>query len=486
MRVRRERPALTALTVALMLTGCAAVGPNYVAPETEAPTAWQGATAAKVTIAPAAPADLARWWQTLDDPTLSRLIDQALRDSLDLRTAEAKLRQARAQRALAGAQLFPTVSGSAGGQRVKASGESGGGGTGNLFNAGFDASWEPDVFGGLRRGEEAAQADLEASEASLHDVQVSLSAEVALNYVELRNYQTRLEIARANAASQQETLQLTEWRAQAGLTTELDVAQARSNLEQTRAQLPTLDTGRAEAEHRLETLLGLQPGALQASLASPGGVPEIPERIIVIIPADTLRQRPDVSAAERGLAAETARIGEVQAEAYPSFPLKGSIGLAALTLGNLVSADAGLGSLAGSIAGPIFDAGRIRQQVAIQTAVQEQALINYQATVLNALEEVENALVSLANARQRRENLQNATQAAQVAAQLARFRYSSGIIDFQTVLDTERTVLTLEDSLISSQAEGVSALIQLYKALGGGWSPTAVDQANVSAQGNTT
>ena len=482
---RFSYPKAMPLMAALLLSGCAAVGPNYVAPDPAVPATWQGAAAAQVTISPTTPEDLATWWKQLDDPTLTTLIEQALRNSPDLHAAQAKLRQARAQRALAGAELFPTLSGSAAGQRAKASGQSGGGGVANLFNAGFDASWEPDVFGGLRRGEEAAQADLEASEANLHDVQVSLSAEVALNYVELRNYQTRLEIAKANADSQLETLKLTQWRAEAGLTTALDVEQARSNLEQTRAQIPSLDTGRAEAEHRLAILLGQQPGTLHSTLANSAKIPEIPERVIVTIPADTLRQRPDVRAAERTLAAETARIGEVEAKRYPSFNLSGSIGLAALTLGNLNSVDATTGSLLGSIAGPIFDAGRIRQQVAIQTAVQEQALVNYQSTVLSALEEVENALVALANTRQRQQSLQNATRAAQLAALLARHRYTTGIIDFQTVLDTERTVLTLEDSLTASEAEQVSALIQLYKALGGGWSLTSVETV-ASAQGKSS
>ncbi|MBE2293421.1 MAG: TolC family protein, partial [Phycisphaerales bacterium] len=214
------------------------------------PATWQGATAAEIAVTPTASEDLAIWWRQLDDPTLNQLIEQALQGSLDLRTAEAKLREARARRSLAGAELSPTVSGSATGQRVKSSGESGSGETTNRFGAGFDASWELDVFGGLRRGVEAAQADLEASQANLHDVQVSLIAEVGLNYVDWRAAQTALDIARANATSQAETLQLTQWRAQAGLTSVLDVEQARTNLEQTKAQIPSLETTRVEAEHR--------------------------------------------------------------------------------------------------------------------------------------------------------------------------------------------------------------------------------------------
>ena len=478
-RFRRSAGLLTAI----LLAGCAAVGPDYAAPERATPATWRGAAAAGVAVAPTAPTDLANWWRQLDDPTLTGLIEQALQTSLDLRTAQAKLREARARRALAGAELFPTVSGSAAGQRVKASGESGGGGTANRFSAGFDASWELDIFGGLRRSVEAAQADLEASEASLRDVQVSLAAEAAINYVELRASQAALDIARANAASQAETLQLTQWRAQAGLTSTLDVEQARANLEQTQAQIPSLETSRAEAEQRLAILLGQPPGALAERLAQPGGIPRIPSRVTVGIPADTLRQRPDVGVAERRLAAETARIGVAEAQAYPNFSLGGSLSLEALTVGALSSGDAVAGSVLGSLAAPIFNAGRIRQQVNIQTAVQEQAWVNYEATVLNALGEVENALVALANTRQRQSHLREAVDAARLAARLARHRYSAGLIDFQTVLDTERTVLTVEDKLTLSEADGVKTLIQLYKALGGGWSPDPANPIAAHAQG---
>lgn len=480
-----QRAFVTALVAALLLSGCAAVGPNYAAPELATPATWRGAAAATVTVAPTTPEDLATWWRQLDDPTLTGLIEQALQTSLDLRAAQAKLREARARRALAGAELFPMVSGTAAGRRVKVSGESGGGGTANLFSAGFDASWEPDVFGGLRRGVEAAQANLEASQASLYAVQVSLVAEVGLNYVEFRASRAALDIARANAASQAETLQLTQWRAQAGLTTALDVEQARANLEQTRAQIPSLETSRAEAEHRLEILLGQQPGALGQRLAQPGGIPRIPAPVTVGIPADALRQRPDVRVAERTLAAETARIGAVEAQAYPNFSLSGSLGLDALTLGALASGNAAAGSVLGSVAAPIFDAGRVRQQVNIQTAIQEQALINYESTVLNALAEVENALVALANTRQRQDNLREARQAARLAARLARHRYSAGLSDFQTVLDTERTVLTVEDKLALSEADGAKSLIQLYKAVGGGWSPAPANSIAANARGTS-
>ncbi|MBL8251618.1 MAG: efflux transporter outer membrane subunit [Candidatus Competibacter sp.] len=485
MTLRLQRAVVIASMAACSLVGCEAVGPKEVAPDPMAPPIWQGAAAAQVAVTRMTPAELAIWWQQLNDPTLAELIDRALQNSLDLRAAQAKLREARARRALAGANRFPTVTVGGSANVSKGSSETGAGNTRELYNAGFDAGWEPDVFGGLRRAEEAAQADLEAAEANLCAAQVSLAAEVALNYVELRAYQDRLTIASANLASQSETLRLTQWRAQAGLVSTLDVEQARSNLAQTRAQIPALETARAGAERRLEILLGRLPGGLTGALSAATGVPSVPARITASIPADTLRQRPDVRAAERKLAAETARVGAAESERYPRFNLSGSLGLEALTLGGLAGTDALTRGVLGSVAAPIFDAGRIRRQIAIQTAVQEQAFIAYQATVLNALSEVENALTALANTRERQRSLNDALQSARLAATLARQRYSSGIIDFQTVLDTERSVLNLENDLKSSQAEHASALIQLYKALGGGWSPSASDGA-FKTQGNVS
>jgi NodT family efflux transporter outer membrane factor (OMF) lipoprotein len=434
------------------------------------PPAWTGAQEYDA----ARTEDLSRWWLKLDDPLLSDLVQQALANSPDLQSAQARLRQARARRALAGAERFPTVTGSASASRTKGSEETGSGATRNLYRAGFDASWEPDVFGGIRRGIEAAQADLESSKASLHATQVSLAAEVALNYVELRGLQGRIEIARANLSNQLETLQITEWRNQAGLVTSLDVEQARTSAEQTRAQIPLLETSLAEAEHRLAILAGKPPGTLNAMLAVQAPIPSVPDQVAVGIPADTLRQRPDVRAAERRLAAETARIGQQTANLYPAFQLSGSLGLEALSLDALTGGHATAASLAASAIGTIFDGGRIRQQIAIQTAVQEEALAGYQSAVLTALEDVEDALVALAQDRSRQDTLRRAEESAGNAEQLARQQYAAGLVDFQTVLSTQRTLLIAQDGLKSGEADTASALIQLYKALGGGWSP-AVD-----------
>jgi len=453
-------PRLAMLWAALALAGCASVGPEYRAPALAVPETWQTAPAGT---AETAPERLARWWAQLDDPLLSGLIEQALEANPDLAAARAALREARARRRVAGADraIDLTASGTA------SRSAPGGGSASTLYSADLDASWEADVFGGIRRGIEAAQADYQYARATLADAQVSIAAEVALNYVGLRSYQQRLAIARANLESQTETLQLTRWRVKAGLASSVELQQARSNREQTAAQIPTLETGRIQAAYALAVLLGEPPGGA-TRVAGPGTLPAIPRRIAIGIPADTLRQRPDVRAAERKLAAETARIGVATAKLYPALRLSGSIGVEAASLGALAGADIARSLLAG-VTGTLFDGGRLRGQVDIQQAVQEQALANYRAAVLTALQVVEVALVALEHSRLREEALTRAADAARAAALLARQRYQGGLIDFQTVLETDRTRLSVEDSLAGVRADRVTALIQLYKALGGGW-----------------
>jgi NodT family efflux transporter outer membrane factor (OMF) lipoprotein len=465
-------PSALILLAALGLSGCAAVGPDYVLSWPGLPAAWTRADAsAQAAVQAEAAGDLSQWWQRLDDPLLSALVAEALQASPDVRSAQSRLREARARRTVAAAARYPGVTASGSARRSETSEETGSGDARNFFSAGLDASWEADVFGGVRRSVEAAEADLESSRANLDAARVSLAAEVALNYVAVRALQARLGIARANLASQSETLQLTDWRAQAGLVSSQDVEQARSNREQTRAQIPALDTSLAEAEHTLDVLLGKTPGTLHARLAAPRGLPAAPQQIAVGIPADTLRQRPDVRAAERRLAAETARLGVAEAARYPSFTLSGSIGLEALTLGALGSGGAAASSLLAGVGAPIFDAGRLRAQAELQDAVREQAQVSYEQVVLAALQEVENALVSLVRTREREAALASAVESTRNATMLAQQRYSAGLIDFQSVLDTERSLLSVEDSLAATRADGVSAVVRLYKALGGGWSP---------------
>ena len=455
----------------LALAGCAAVGPDYVPPKPDAPSVWRQTDGVVSAAGAAASADLAVWWERLNDPLLTQLMQEALRASPDLRTAQAALRGARARRDAADAARYPDLSASGNASRSRSSRETGSGATRNFFSAGFDASWEIDVFGGTRRAVEASEADLDSARASLDDAHVSLVAEVASTYVSVRALQLRLGIARANLDAQTETLQLTDWRQQAGLVNTQDVEQARANLEQTRAQLPALQASLTEAEHQLDVLLGQPPGSLHARLAGTGDLPALPAQVAVGIPADTLRMRPDVRTAERRLAAETARVGVAEAARYPGFALNGSIGVEALTLGALSGGNAGASSLLAGVTAPLFDAGRRRAQVEAQDAVREQAQVAYERSLLAALQDVENALSALARSQERQRALTGAADAARNAAALARQRYTAGLVDFQSVLDTERTRLSVEDSLASTRADGVLALIRLYKALGGGWSP---------------
>ncbi len=445
------------------LAGCA-VGPDYVKQDPAAPANWSVTAGARI-----AQQDISHWWLRLDDPMLTELITTALRNSPDMRSARAKLQESRARLDITDAGLMPRLNAALGANRSK----SGDASPANQFNAGFDASWEIDLFGGLRRASEAAEADAGATLANLYNTQVTLAAEVALNYVQLRSLQQRLAIARNNLAAQRETLKITEWRAQAGLVTSMEVEQANSNLQQTLAGIPALATNLSKAENRLAVLLGQFPASLHDKLDASAALPPLPDEIALSIPADTLRQRPDVQAAERRVAAETARIGQESAARYPSFSLGGSLGWKALTAGGLGDSANLTRSLSASLAQPLFDGGRLSSRVGAQNAVQQQALIAYEQTVLLALEEVENALTSYANSHERRAALQNAATSARNAALMARQRYEGGLIDFQSVLDTDRTLLSSEDSLAGAELDERTALIGLYKAMGGGWNEDA-------------
>jgi len=464
------------LSALLVLNGCSLlpmVGPDYQLPSFSLPAFWSTSTSTAPAPAAVPAPELAQWWRQLNDPLLNRLIDAALADSVDLKLAQSRLQQARASREQAVSGLFPTLTASAGASRNKNATAISALPARTLYDAGFDASWEIDLFGGTRRGVEAATAELAASQASLNNVRVSLLAEVAQNYVELRAYQHRLAIARDNLASQSETVQITEWRNQAGLAASSDVEQARTSREQTRASIPDLEIGQAAAENRLAVLLGKNPGALHGELAEMKDFPPVPASVGAGIPADVLRQRPDLIVAERTLAAETARLGQKQAQRFPSLNLGGSFGWQAYSFGALGGSDTLIRAISGTLAATLFDGGRLRSAVAIQSAVQEQALLSYQGSVLGALEEIENALTAYAASRERLEARQAAAEAARNAAALTRNLYQSGLADFQKVLETERTRLSAEDSLATAQASRLTSLITLYKALGGGWQSAA-------------
>ena len=458
------------MALAVTSSGCASGSPKtQELPEIALPATWS--TAASPTpfnsvISGVVPAtSLAQWWQKFNDPLLSTLVTNALQANTTVRSAQAALRQSRALRDVQAAGLLPGVSASASAGRSK----SGGFEANNSFSVGLDASWEPDIFGGKRSALNASEADALAAESSLADVQVSMAAEVALAYIQLRGQQAQLLIAQNNLTSQQETLQITDWRAQAGLITSLEVEQARTASEQTGAQIPTLEANIAKTRHALAVLTGQPPAAMEMLLAPSQPVPEAAQDLALSIPAQTLRQRPDVRAAEHRISAALARVSVADAARYPSFSISGSVGLNALTIGALSNGASVVSALLGSISVPLFDGGAARAQVRAQEAALEQARIAYQSVVLTALQDVEDALVALAGDRARLTHLKSAATAAGNADLLAQNRYSSGLIDFQTVLQTQRTLFTAQDSVASTSADVGADHVRLYKALGGGW-----------------
>jgi NodT family efflux transporter outer membrane factor (OMF) lipoprotein len=363
------------------------------------------------------------------------------------------------------AGLLPNISASGSVQRSKSAAQD----ASNSFRVGLDASWEPDIFGANRNAVNATQADALATEFTLADVQVSVAAEVALNYIQLRSLQAQLQIARSNLSSQQETLQITGWRAQAGLVSSLDVEQARTAAEQTSAQVPALQTSLKTTAHSLALLTGQAPDALQSLLDSATPLPQASPELALSIPAQTLRQRADVRAAEQRVTAALARVSVADAARYPGFALSGSVGLNALSLAGLSNGASLASALLASVAVPLFDGGAARAQVQAQEAALEQARISYQTAVLSALKDVEDSLVALQGDGAQLVHLQSAASAAQNADLMAQQRYSSGLIDFQTVLQTQRSLLSAQNAVASTQANISADHVRLYKALGGGW-----------------
>lgn len=457
------------------LTGC---GSLQQAPAEEAaafvlPATWQAGDAASALGTATASADP---WPAFGDPALPALVAAALAQGSDVAGAQARLRQARAARDLTAAGQQPSVGGSASTRSSWAEGA----GRSESWQAGLDASWEVDLWGRGRAGIQAAEAALQASTLTLAQTRLVVAAEVAATLIELRTAQARQAIAARNLASQQQTLQIVQWRAEAGLVTALDVAQARTAVDQTRAQLPALGAAAQQALHALAVLTGRPPAALQGTLGTPAQAVVQPLAVSIpalALPADVLRRRPDVQAAERQLAAAVARVGQADAARLPSLNLGGSIGLSALSLGAL-GPGAGVASLLASVDLPVLDFGRVQAQVRQQEAARDEAAASYRATVLAALQDVEDSLVALAAADAQLTAQQAAAASAREAATLAEQRYRSGLVDFATVLQSQRTQLSAEDAVAGTRGTLATAQVRLIKALGGGWSPAAPDDTD--------
>lgn len=474
--------AIFGMLISLGLGACASVGVDYQAPHTPDYPAWRGA--ADLDSGHSVPvADMAQWWAQYRDPTINALVAMALSGSSDLRTALARLDEVRARQGLAEAERMPAVDASASSlaQVTRPASRTV---TTRSYAATVSASWEVDLFGGKRRALEAAVADVGAAEFNLAAVRISLIANVVSAYVDLRTNENRLTVLRETLASRDETDRITRWRAQAGLTSALEVAQSRTSLEQARAVLPAVELSIENSRNQLCVLLGKSPGELDAALRSAATLPAFESGIVVGIPAQTLQQRPDVRIAERQLAAATARTAEAQAQRYPKITLSGSIGAEALNANDLFRPESILASLAGGITAPIFDAGRISQSIAIQSAQQQQAIINWQGVVTQALAEVENALVAWRTTQTRLDSLDTALAAAAEAEQIARQQYAAGLIDLATVLDTQRSLYTIQEQHTQAQGERAKALITLYKSLGGGWNQAAAGDASAPDRSN--
>jgi len=460
--------------LALLLAGGCAVGPDYVRPDPTLPAHWQtepqgyaGATAAPV----------GRWWDAFGDAELSALVARATVANRDLARAAGRVAEAQAlYRATRSAQL-PSIDGDAdvAYQRSSVNALFPGGTDDTLYGIGVSASWEVDLFGRVRRSVEASDARFQGSEDDQRDVLISVIAEVAAAYVDLRTTQQRLAVARANLESQGRIVELTRIRFEGGIASSLDVAQAESIHASTRTVIPPLEAQLARTMNRLSVLLGENPGSLAPELTPAAPIPSPPAELTVVLPVDVVRQRPDVRFAERELAAQTALIGVATADLYPRLTLLGTFGFDATDAAQLFQGPSRSYSVGPSVRWNVFDAGRIRALIGAEQARTAQALALYEQTILLALEEVENALVTYARLQEERDASEDAIRAATLSLELATALYKDGIVDFQNVLDAQRTLLVFEDQLARVDGSSVQSLVQLYRALGGGW--TALEPA---------
>ena len=464
----------------MLLTAGCAVGPDYRPPTPSVPPLWLEGWSYGID---SQPADLARWWSEFNDPLLNSLVERATKSNLDLYIAQARIREARASQTLTEAGAWPTIDVSGSYSRNRASqnavGSSSQGAVAaprpgadmeqNFYRSGFDAGWEIDIFGGTRRRVEAAAAGVDAAVEERRAVVVTLLGDVAKNYIDLRGLQRRLTVSQANLAAQQETLRLTKVRFDAGLAGDLEVAQAEGQARTTAAQIPVLESALKQTAYRLDVLLGGPPGLLWDELAPRAPIPALPPAAHVGLPAELLRRRPDIRRAERQLAAATAQIGAATADLYPKFFLTGAFGLQSISVGDWFSGGSRFWSIGPTITWPVFDAGKIRANIEVRNAQQEQALRLYEKSVLTAFEDVENALVNYGNEQVRYRSMLEATAANRRAVQMANDLYTQGLVPFLNVLDAERTLYISEYDLAQSEATMAANLVALYKALGGGW-----------------
>lgn len=452
------------VAVAMMtVVSCVGKGTReMVADAVAVPGRWQQGSSSSKTF------DVALWWRRFRDPVLNELIAEALKASPTVRSALEKVTEYRARRGLESANLFPSLAANQSGRGARTTR---GVTTSESYQASFDVSWQVDLFGKQFQTLKAATAEMEQIGENFYGAQVTLAADVATAYVALRSAEEQLSVVQRSLGTRGETVQFTQWREQAGTGDALDTQRSISTLEQARASIPALQLSVVQSKNQLALLSGRTPGSLDARLAGSGSVPEMISRIAAGVPAEVLRQRPDVRAAERALEAAFARTQSAKRERLPSLNLSGSIGIDALKAGNIFSPEAAIASILASLATPVIDAGRIRQNIRAVSSRERQALIAYEATVLTALAEVENALAAVRRYAEQHRIVLKAAAAAREAVTLAAWQYKAGQVDLLVTLDAQRTLLTLEQQDVTTMAQSANACVQLYQALGGGWSP---------------
>ncbi len=464
--------SVAAVSLAVLIVNGCMVGPDYHPPITTAPPEWVGVAKAPTTqpsVATAQPADLTKWWQQFNDPILTELVEEAVRTNLDLQIAEANLRQARAMRGIAVGGLWPGVTASGSYQRLHdAATTPDNQHWQDLYQAGLDAVWELDLFGGLRRNVESANANIQAAIENIRDVQVSIIAEVALNYIQLRGYQQEIVIAQNNLEAQKHTADITRKLFNVGFDSALDVAEADSNVATTESQIPVFETAAQQSIYALSVLLARLPAELLKQLSPTGNLPSIPAQVPVGLPSDLLRCRPDIRAAEAQLHAAAAQIGVATANLFPNFSLTGTMSWSTNLLSTWWTDVSRSYAFGPAVTWPIFQGGAIVSNIHLQEALRDQAFITYQKTVLAAFQDVENALIAFAKEQQHRKALNDAVIANRKAVDLSLQLYTEGQTDFLNVLNAQRSLYASEDALVQSERSIATDLIALYKALGGG------------------
>jgi NodT family efflux transporter outer membrane factor (OMF) lipoprotein len=468
---------LLIVSVCLFQFGCTQLGPDFVKPEIQVVDDWVGGNPAISRDA----VELSDWWTVFNDQILNDLVAEAFEQNLSLQITGLRILEARAQLGIAVGNQYPQVqelNGSASSIGVSENGANFNPALGDSFSnyeLGFDASWEIDFWGRFSRGIESSDASLNATFADYDDALVSLAAEVARVYVTIRTLETQLNLARANILLQQESLRIAQIRFDNGATTELDVQQAISNLSSTQASVPALTRSLFQAMNSMSILLGKPPGELNMMSSAASAIPIAPARIAAGIPTELLRRRPDVRRAEFQAASQSALIGVAEADLYPSFSLFGSIGLQSSNTGDsdagdLFDSDSVVYSAGPSFSWKIFNYGRIRNNIRVQDARYQQSLVNYQDTVLRAYQETEDAMIAFSQAQAEAGFREQSATAAYRATEIASVQYREGAVDFQRVIDSERTLVTQQQQWTTARGDIALNLIAVYKALGGGWS----------------